>query len=227
MEKRGEQCVRGRGVSNPHLLSGLLYCRCGSRMGPKTKGRQGGPTYYRCYREAEVEPCPVQGGYHDASALEEAIVAHFLAHMNSPAIRLGLAEKLQAQKQDDRALFTSALHQLQQQRQQLAEELRFIDKQYRRQEITIAEARRLRAGVEADVAPLLARQAHLQDQLDQTDQANSGHTLVMTQLDLAQQWDMLDTLQKKQVMQHFVLRIEAYRPKGGEPGYATATVLRA
>lgn len=225
IETRTTTGIRGRGVSNPHLLSGLLYCRCGSRMGPKTAGKKGGSVYYRCYREAEVEPCPVQGGYHDATVLETNLEGHFLALVSDPGAHQRLLDKLAGQQQEDVALFQAELRQVEQAVAQLEKELSFVDKQYRREEITIAEARRIRAGIEDEVRQLLERQAGVQERLTQADNSRLQRSVAQAQLALTNRWEWLTVLEKKQVMSHFIQRIDAYRPRGGGAAEVTITWL--
>lgn len=223
IEARGEMSLRGRGSSNPHLLSGFLHCRCGSRMGPKTKGKGTSTVYYRCYREAEVEPCTVQSGYLEASMLEAEIEAALLERLNSDAVRQGLADLVKSQKGEETALLLARQRQVQQELGQLEKELSFIDKQFRRQEITIEEARRMRAGIEAESTEMQEQLASIEKQLAQADNAKTDHAMLLAQLDLAARWELLSVLEKKQVIRHFVDRIEAYRPRSGN-GSAEVTI---
>lgn len=221
IDQRGEMNLRGRGVSNPRLLSGLLYCRCGSRMGPKANGkkthhRNYGDFYYRCYRDAEVEPCAVQSGYFEGSMLDAQIETALFEHLNSAAIRQGLVQRVREQERDQTALLLTRQRQTQQDLSQLEKELAFIDKQYRIEEITIAEARRLRATIEDEAATLRKQIAEIEVGLSQAEKAKTRYAILMAQLDLTARWDTLSTLEKKQVMRHFIDRIEAYRPRLSE-----------
>jgi site-specific DNA recombinase len=225
IETRTTNGTRGRGVSNPHLLSGFLYCRCGSRMGPKTAGAKGGSVYYRCYREAEVEPCPVQGGYHDATVLEANVEGHFLGLVGDPGARRRLLDKIAGQQQEDTALFQAELRQAEQELAQLEKELAFVDRQFRREEITIAEARRIRAGIEEEVRQVLGRQARAQERLAQAGNSRLRRSVALAQLDLTTKWELLTVLERKQVMRHFIQRIDAYRPRGGGAAEVTVTWL--
>jgi septal ring factor EnvC (AmiA/AmiB activator) len=193
-------------------------------MGPKTAGKRvkrHGMVYYRCYREGEIEPCPVHGGYLEAAFLEAHIETELLNRINSDAFRDSLAELLKEREKDETTLFRSELQRMEQELQKLEKELAFVDKQFRREEITIAEARRLRAGVEAEMAELTASQEKIQAQLAQGDQTKTGHSLLLVQLDMAARWEMLNTLEKKEVLSNFVERIEGYRPKAAAEAEVT------
>lgn len=225
--QRGELNLRGRGVSNPRLLSGLLYCRCGSRLSPKAGGkkthyRNYGNFYYRCYREVEIEPCPVESGYFEGGMLDAQIEETLLAHLNSDEIRQGLVQRVRDQEQDQTALLLARQRQAQIDLSQLEKELTFIDRQYRRQEITIQEARRLRASIENEEATLRERLVKIEEELAQAESAKTRYALLMAQLDLSERWETLSTLEKKQVMRHFIERIEAYRPRLS--GHAEVTI---
>jgi site-specific DNA recombinase len=226
IQARGEHAVRGRAVSNPHLLSGILYCRCGSKMGPKTAGKTQrrivGMVYYRCYRDEEVEPCPFQSGYLEASMLEARIEAELLSHLDSDVMRLGLADRLKEREHNETGLLTAELRRVEQELRKLELELAYVDKQFRREEVTITEARRLRAGIDLEATQLRARQDEITAQMSQDETAELDHRLLVAQLDLVSKWDRLTVLEKKQVMANFIKGIEAYRPRNG--GEADVTI---
>lgn len=226
-ERRG-RFTRGRGVTHPRLLTGLLYCQCGGSLTPKVsvsrKGKQ--PTYnryYRCWRDTVVERCPLQPGFIDAETLEQYVEQEFLRRVEAVGFRTDIVDKMAANWQGEGPLLRSQLGQLKEVLTQQNKRLAFVDREYLLEAITAEEARRLRAVVNEEKAMIQRRISEVEEGLRRNSQRELHLVQLRSQLKLIDRWKVLSVLQQKEVLRHFIHRIEAFRARNSKTVLASIT----
>lgn len=202
----------GRSLGSERLLTGLIYCRCGGRLSVKVRGgkRQ---DVFRCLSQDHMGACPFRPAYVPVDLMDELVVGQLLSRIQSPAFVQSLGRLVGAKVGGEMMALMQRRTALEGQLEGLAGELRFIDGEYRKQRITIEEARRLRAQVEEERSSLLRQLAEVETSLMDQQKALRSQQAATAQVELAGQWEKLTNQQRRQVLQHFIQRIEAYRSR--------------
>lgn len=228
VEARRTRFTRGRGVTHPRLLTGLVFCPCGGSLSPKVttcrKGKQ--PTqnrYYRCYQDATTERCRFEPGFIDADLLEQCVEREFLRHVKAAGLNPATADKLTPHWKTEVPALQGQLERLKEELARLDRQLAFIDREYLKEAITAEEARRLRGVVNDEKGEIQRQLAGVEGALERLSQQELHQALMRAQLDLIGSWHILSVLQRKELLRHFIWRIEAYKSRKSVVAQVTIT----
>jgi site-specific DNA recombinase len=203
----------GRSLGSARLLTGLIYCKCGGRLSPKSPGKRDRSDYYRCRTNEQVEPCPFNPGYIEIDVLDALVTKELLERLRSKGYRGRVEEGISKQIQSGVGDMAKRRVTLQTQLDDLVGEQSFIDGEYRKQRITIEEARRLRTQMEEERSSLQKEIGEAVAVLADQQREIRERQLALSQIDLADRWDELDTQQRRQLVRQFIRRIDALRVK--------------
>lgn len=202
----------GRSLGSERLLTGLLYCKCGGRLTVKQRGKKQ-TDVFRCLQQDHMGVCPFRPAYIPVPLMDEIVVGQLLSRIQSPAFVASLGRLVGAKVGGEMMNLMQRRESLEKQLEGLDGELRFVDTEYRKQRITIEEARRLRAQVEEERASLVRQLAEVETSLMDQQKALRTQQAATAQVELAGQWEGLTNQQRRQVLQHFIEKIEAYRSR--------------
>ncbi len=205
----------GRALGSQRLLTGILYCKCGGRLMPKTGGkRRPGRDSYRCRGNEQVERCGHEPGYISVDLLDKIVTEQVLERVTAEGFPAQLTQALTGQVRGEMNLLVVRRHGLEQDLERLEAELRFLDGEYRKQRLTIEEVRRLRGQVEEEKATVLVRLAEVETSLTDQHRELREQQGALAQVELARRWDELNMQQRRALVRTFVRRIVAHRPRG-------------
>lgn len=211
-----------RGSSSPHLLTGLIYCTCGSRMKVKPHGNGQEYLYYRCRSTVEIEPCPHQAGHVPADLVESAVVNLFLKRTSAEDIAERIEEHWRRQATVDTLDFQQKLAGLLERQAKLGRRLDHLDRQYLDQEITAFEMRRLRKMVEEELEEVRAATRETEAQLGFASVQLQKRDEMLRSLHQAREWHkMEDAERKRYVLSQFIRRVVALRKRGAREVHVT------
>jgi site-specific DNA recombinase len=216
MKRRSQWMKRtsGRSLGSTRLLTSLLFCRCGHALrvksGPSAKKY---PENYRCYLTDAVEPCPARPGYMPVRLVDGIIVDELLRRVQAAGFKERIEAHLRLKVERDLLALQTQRADLSEELGRLEKELLHVDKQFRQEALTVAEFRRLRGQVEAEKAGLAAEQERVEALLRTQREQVTDQQAVLAQIDLAARWDELEPQQRREVVQHFIRRIEGYRSR--------------
>lgn len=200
----------GRGLGSDHLLTGLLHCRCGGKMRVKHSGpnrRQ----LFRCNRNEHIERCPHEPGYIPVAVLDEIVVRQLMDRISSPDFRARLGSAIEMQVQEDMTVLLEQRSSLEEEIRSLNSQLQFIDGEFLNRRLTIDEVRRFRGQLEQIKGGLEVRLGEVDTALADHHRAIREKRSAVSQADLAERWNELTNNQRREVIQHFIRRIEALR----------------
>lgn len=202
----------GRSLGSDRLLTGLIYCRCGARLCIKQR-QERRKDVFRCLANDTMGVCTHKPAYIPVPLLDEIVVQQLLGRLKSEAFQERLGQAVDVKVRNEMAALAQRRDGLDSEVEGLSGELRFLDAEYRKQRITIEEARRLRGQVEEERAGLLRQLAEVETMLMDQQKALREQQAAVGQVELARQWDTLTNQQRRQVLRNFIQRIEAYRSR--------------
>ncbi|MFZ5826590.1 MAG: recombinase family protein [Bacillota bacterium] len=207
----------GRSLGSQRLLTGIIYCKCGGRLMPKTGGvRRPGQDSYRCRGNEQTERCGFEPGYISVDLLDQIVTQQVLDRVTSEGFPAELAAALTGQVREEMNLLTVRRKGLEEDLERLEGELRFLDSEYRQRRLTIEEVRRLRGQVEEEKEALLRRLAEVETSLADQYRELREQQAALAQVELARRWDELDMQQRRALVRTFVRRVVAHRRRGAQ-----------
>lgn len=205
----------GRSLGSERLLTGIIYCKCGGRLSPKAaRADRPWQDQYRCRGNEQVERCQFEPGYITIELLDSVVTQQLLARVTAEGFPEQLATALVGQVWEEMNLLTMRRRGLEQDLERLEGELRFLDSEYRKQRLTIDEVRRFRGQVEEEKAGVLRQLAEVDTSLADQYRELREQQAALAQVELAHRWDELDMQQRRALVQTFVRKVVALRPRG-------------
>lgn len=207
----------GRSLGSQRLLTGIIYCKCGGRLMPKTGGaRRSGQDSYRCRGNEQTERCSHEPGYISVDLLDRIVTQQVLDRVTAEGFPAQLALALTGQVREEMNLLTVRRRGLEEDLERLEGELRFLDGEYRARRLTIEEVRRLRVQVEEEKGSVLLRLAQVETSLADQQRELREQQAALAQVELARRWDRLDMQQRRALVRTFVRRVVAHRARGAQ-----------
>ncbi|MFZ5815063.1 MAG: recombinase family protein [Bacillota bacterium] len=205
----------GRSLGSHRLLTGIIYCKCGGRLMPKTGGaKRPGQDSYRCRGNEQTERCGFDPGYIQVDLLDRLVTQQVLERVTAEGFPQQLAAALTGQVREEMNLLKVRRQGLEEELERLEGELRFLDAEYRQRRLTVEEMRRLRGQVEEEKSGLLLKMAEVENSLADQYRELRGQQAALAQVELARRWDELEMQQRRALVRTFVRRVVAHRPRG-------------
>lgn len=207
----------GRSHSSPHLLSGLLRCsQCGQALGgtaglsERLKYR-----YYDCIgvRTKGRQACNARRI--QQRILDEIVVSHVKEFYATEVARDRYVQHLVQGTAAELGTCRTALQEVEQVLGKVDSRRKHMRALVMDKQVTMAEYREFIADIEAETARLRQRQEELSRSVHALEGARAqqaGLTHSFTDLD---KWEELSLVQKKELLRRFIVRIEAFLPRGG------------
>ena len=204
-----------RAAASPHLLAGVLHCRCGAAMIAASKGRSGSAAYYICGAQKRQGRTACAAGFLRRDLLEDLVVQRLAARYGGTAGQARYRRETATHLKDARQRTEQAIKVATARRKSLEHQRQVVGRDYRQQAITAADFRELRAAIDADVAAVQQQLAVLAAAATAAQVAEGRAAGAAARLGDLGRWTALDPVQRKQVLQALVRRVVAFKDAGG------------
>lgn len=204
----------GRGLSSPHLLSGLARCRCGHPLQAwhPSKCRAGSRTpVYRCQGRASKGASYCSAGQISQPLLDEVVLSEVRRVIQ---VDLGAAvwEQYRAALAQQAADLEAQMEEARRRLAQLGEQEARAYRDYRLARIGPAILERVLSSIAAERADAAAGLAHLEARLAAVQRALQQPP--WSQQDLTPDWTTWDLPVRKQLLRELVQKLTVYRASG-------------
>lgn len=204
----------GRALSSEHLLSGLVYCRCGHKMHIDVRDRPKRGLYiaYRCSGRSHKGV-----SYCDCGRIRErdldALIEEIIPRLRSQEVIEIVKAQTTKKYQDQLAHIEEQLVRLDKRKRELLKQTEMVRRDYRAGKLDVDTFNSLRQEIAEEAKEI---EANLQRSLAQRDylreQLMSGSRLVDSYQRL-NNWDQLTIAEKKALLRLIIRRITAYKKR--------------
>ncbi|HEY3367347.1 MAG TPA: recombinase family protein [Symbiobacteriaceae bacterium] len=211
--------VSGRAAASPHLLTGLLRCKCGSSIQFKqinNKAREKGGLrfgYYMCCDKFAKGRHGCESGFLPAEKVDEVVVERFLAKFGNPSRRVAmLDEMLDARTASDTVAIRQRQSALRQEIDRLEKGLVRLDADYLSGDLPAKRYDALHGQTEEALDAAKAESRSLEAAAERHVVHEEQRRSLLVQLKQVDHWESLTVQERKQLLSIFMESIVAWRP---------------
>lgn len=211
--------VAGRAVSSPHLLTGLLRCRCGAGLQFKqihnksadNNGKKFG--YYVCCEKYSRGNIGCKSGFIPSHELDHLAVKQFMGLYGDRQSRAAkLDQMLQATARAAGTNYEDRLRQFQQEADTLTASMVRLDVDYLSGNLPAKRYDQLRAQVEERLTDISGEVNALKILRDQEVAVSARRDALLLRLGDIDHWNELDIVEQKKLLRTFIESIVVFRP---------------
>jgi site-specific DNA recombinase len=206
--------ISAKSFTSPHLLSGILKCKCGHGMTARKQQGTDNYSYYMCRGNKTKGSDFCDCGYLRQDWIDSVIITEIKEKFVNG--KDSLAQIAQEDHTNRTAELTQSLSSINQQLEELVKQLNDLKTDYRKREISAKNYEMFESEILSDTAKLEAIKAEVQDGLATLDSMKVDTMDLSIFATALENWDKMTVEEQKQLLFKWVNSVVAYKKKGKE-----------